>query len=307
MGKRVVVEAPASSANLGCGFDVFALGLAEPWDSLSLQKTESKITVSVRGSKMIAAEPKRNVVGAVASAMMAEHGLREGVAMTLTKGVPVGAGLGSSAASSIAAAAGINRLFELGLPNREIVRCAGIGEKVASGTAHHDNVAASLAGGFVVVQKDYDFVKMEPPESMALCLVTPRLKLPTEKTKFARSLVPREVPIHRAVSVARAASMMVHGFAAGSLEEIGEAMNESLVDDRRSVMIPCFGLVKREAVTHGAAGVCISGAGPTLHPVTEKGRSQRVMKEMVMAFKGGGIESRGFVTEVGGGCRILKR
>jgi homoserine kinase len=307
MVRHVVVEAPASSANLGCGFDLFALALARPEDRLKLEATEAHVTLAVRGSEQLAEKPEKNVVRAVASAMIAEYGVRSGVAMTLTKGVPVGAGLGSSAASSVAAAVGIDRLFALDLSNRELIRWAGLGEKVASGTAHYDNVAASLAGGFVAIQKDHDFVRMEPPKQMALCLATPAVKLPKEKTKYARSLLPKEVPMERAVAVTRAVSMMVHGFAVGSLKEIGDAMAESFIDDRRAVMIPGFDGVKRAAISRGAAGVCISGAGPSLLAVCEKRSSEKVLGAMVRAFGSQGVKSSGFVTRPGRGCAVIEK
>ncbi|MDG6898108.1 MAG: homoserine kinase [Nitrososphaerota archaeon] len=298
------MEAPASSANLGCGFDTFALALEGPKDRLALEKEESQISLKVRGPRELAEDPAGNVAVAVASVMMGEYRLRGGVAMSLTKGVPVGLGLGSSAATSVATAAGIDRLFGLRLSETELITFAGVGEKAASGTAHYDNVAASFAGGFVVVRWDHSFVRMEPPKSMALCLVTPRVKLPREKTKFARSLLPKQVRLERAVAVTRATSMMVHGFATGSLDEIGDAMEVSLVDDRRAVMVPGFERVRLAALSSGAFGTCISGAGPTLLAVAEWRLREKVIRGMVKAFRSEGIESSGFATGAGGGCRI---
>jgi len=306
MARRVVVEAPASSANLGCGFDVFALALGRPMDKLTLAKSESGLRLSVGGDRLLSEKPETNVVIPVARAMLTEYSRREGVTMSLTKGVPVGKGLGSSGASSVAAAVGIDRLFGLNLSDKEIVGFAGIGEKAASGAAHYDNVAASLAGGFVIVRENHDFVRMEPPKSMAACLVTPELKLPKDKTKFARSILPRRVPIEWATAVAGAAGMMAHGFAVGSLDEIGEAMTESLVDRERSSIIPGFEHVRRAAASHDAAGVSISGAGPTLLALCESRASRAVLRSMIRAFASEGVKSEGFVTRVGSGCRVLE-
>lgn len=306
-GRRVVVEAPASSANLGCGFDIFALALAAPSDRLTLERTESGISLQVKGTGELQKHPEANVVAAVASVMMGEHRLKGGVSMKLVKGVPVGLGLGSSAASSVAVAVGMNRLFRMGLSEKELVSYAGVGEKAASGTAHYDNVAASFAGGFVVVRWDQSFVRMEPPKSMALCLVTPSVRLPKEKTKYARSLLPKEVNLERAVAVARAASMMVHGFATGNLAEIGDAMAVSIVDDKRASMVPGFERVRRAALAEGAVGACISGAGPTMLAVCERRVSGDVLRAMVKGFKARGVRSSGFVTRAGEGCKIIER
>lgn len=305
-GSRVVVEAPASSANLGCGFDIFAVALRTPKDRLTLRRAKSGVSVAVEGVELFTERPKENVAGAVASAIMTDHGVRGGISLVLRKGVPVGAGLGSSAASSVAAAVGTNALFKLGISEKELIRYASIGERVASGAAHYDNVTASLVGGFVVVGRDYDHVKMEPPASMGLCFVTPKVKLPSEKTRFARSLLPKEVPLERMVEISRAASLMVHGFAIGSVDEIGAAMTISLVDERRAEMVPGLEEVRRAAASQGAAGLCMSGAGPSVLAVSARRSSGRVLRAMVRAFRLAGVESSGFVTGVGQGCRVLE-
>jgi homoserine kinase len=303
--KRVVAEAPASSANLGPGFDVFAVALKEPKDSLALERTRSEVSLAVRGADSLPESPEQNVVGAVAGAMMAEHGVKEGISMTLRKGVPVGAGLGSSAASSVAAAVGVSALFGLKLSSAEIVRYAGMGERFASGTAHYDNVTASYAGGFVIVNGHSGYIKVDAPRDLALVLVTPKLKLPKQKTKYARSLLPRSIPLKRMVEVERASSMMVHGFATGNIEEIGEAMAVSPVDEARSRMIPEFSHTREAALVSGAAGVCISGAGPTLLAAAEKRKAQEVARAMVRAFRSRGVLSTAFVTRAGGGCTVV--
>ncbi|MDG6898703.1 MAG: homoserine kinase [Nitrososphaerota archaeon] len=306
MARRVVVEAPASSANLGPGFDVFALALAEPMDRLVVEKAEKGISLAVDNAPELLRMPMRNVVGAVARRIMTDHRVRGGVSMSLTKGVPVGAGLGSSAASSVAAAVGVDALFRLGLPSSEIIRYAGIGEKLASGTAHYDNVTASYAGGFVIVNGSSGYVRIEAPRSLALCLVTPRLKLPEQKTKYARSILPRDIPLRTAVEVERAASMMTHGFMTGDVEEIGRAMLVSPVDEARSKMIPGFKAAREAALAGGAAGVCISGAGPTVLAASSKRKSKEVLRAMERAFLSRGIQSDGFVTKAGRGCRVVE-
>jgi homoserine kinase len=306
MNKRVTVEAPASSANLGAGFDVFALALKRPRDRLTLVRKARGIKISVKGASL-PESPERNVVGAVANAIMEEQEVGGGVSLLLRKGVPVGVGLGSSAASSVAAAVGIDSLFDLRLSQRELTKYAGVGEKLASGAFHYDNVAASLVGGFVIVTGGQTITSMEAPGSLSLCLVTPRVELPEEKTKYARTLLPKEVPLESMVAAVKAASMMVHGFASGSIEEVGAAMAGSLVDERRAVMVPGFESVRKAAVEHGAAGVCISGAGPTVLAAARREKASGVLVAMVEAFSKQGIESSGFITGVGGGCRIVER
>jgi homoserine kinase len=306
MTNKVTVESPASSANLGAGFDVFALALTRPTDRLTLEKRGTKIGLSVQGGGVPSAADD-NVVSAVARAIIRGEGLQEGVFLTLRKGVPVGAGLGSSAASSAAAAVGMNSLFGLRLPPTKLVQYAGIGEKLASGTAHYDNVTASIAGGFVIVTKDQNFTRIDPPASLALCFVVPQIRLPKHKTRFARSLLPDLLPIQEAVEATGSASLMVHGMTTGSVEEIGRAMMGGFVDKRRSVMIAGYDQVREAATAKGAAGICISGAGPAMLAVTTVGRAKVVLKSMVDAFKEAGVRSSGFVTRPGRGSGIIAK
>jgi homoserine kinase len=304
MRSTVIVEAPASSANLGAGFDVFALALGRPKDRLTLFRTQNGIRLSVYGAKL-PTTPQRNVVGAVTRAIMAGEKVRGGVLLKLRKGVPVGAGLGSSAASAAAAVVGMNALFDLGLPNKNQIEYAGVGERIASGAAHHDNVTASLFGGFVLVSKDKSFIRIDPPHGLVLCLAIPRLRLPLQKTRFARSLLPKRLSIEEAVAAVNAASMMVHGLAHNSVEEFGAAMDGGFVDHYRSVMIPGFERVKKAAMEQGAAGVCISGAGPAMLAAAKRGKAKLILAAMTETFERAGVGSDGFITKVGGGCEVI--
>jgi len=303
--RKVMVVSPASSANLGAGYDVFALALRKPFDTLALQRIKSGVRLLVRGARLDTA-PRKNVVSGVVRAMMRGEEVREGVSLELRKGVPVGAGLGSSAASSAAAAVGMNALFDLGLGKRRLIQYAGVGEKISSGTAHYDNVAAAIVGGFVIVAGSEGFVGMKAPPRLALSLVTPEVSLPSRKTEFARSLVPDRLPIDEVVGAVTSASMMVRGFSTGNLEDIGKAMQGGFVDPRRAVMIPGFEEVRESAVSAGAFGACISGAGPTVLAATTRDRANEVLKAMLRAFREAGVRSRGFVTGVGEGCRVIE-
>ena len=306
MKKGVTVVSPASSANLGAGYDVFALALRKPFDTLTLRRTRRGVKLSAEGARLDTS-PRKNVVSGVARAVMRGEGVREGVSLELRKGVPVGAGLGSSAASSAAAAVGMNALFDLGLDKRKLIEYAGIGEKISSGTAHYDNVAAAIAGGFVIVAGKEGFARMEAPPRLALCLATPEVRLPARKTEFARSLLPNRLSLDEVVGAVTSASMMVRGFSTGNLEEIGRAMQGGFVDPRRAVMIPGFEKVRESALKAGALGACVSGAGPTVIAATTRGRASGVLDAMLQGFQEAGVQSHCFVTAVGEGCRVTEQ
>jgi homoserine kinase len=274
-------------------------------DTLTLRTKEKGIVLSVKGPPLPTAIEK-NAAGAVIRAMIDGEGLQGGVSASLRKGVPVGVGLGSSAASSAAAASGMDRLFRLGLPNERLVRYAGEGEKAASGTAHYDNVCASLLGGLGVVTGRGSFLSLEAPPSLSLILATPRVDLPERKTEFARSLLPKEVPLKEMVTAVGSASLMIHGVLTRDIREVGQAMTNGYVDGRRSAMIPGFERARRAAMGSGAAGVCVSGAGPTLLAACRKRESGKVARAMVKAFKDEGVKSEALVTRAGKGCRVVE-
>ena len=159
MVTSVKVRAPSSTANLGPGFDVFGLALDAFHDEIILGKTNKSITTNrpwhgVRILTMddVPTDPQQNTAGLVIKSMKQKFKIKSGIEIRIKKGVPAGFGMGSSAASAAAAALACNKLFNLKLDDKTLVKCAGIGEKASAGTIHYDNVAASLLGGFVVIK-----------------------------------------------------------------------------------------------------------------------------------------------------------
>jgi len=312
-GRRVVAVAPASSANLGPGFDVFAVALERPMDRLTLSAEKSSKTealLKVRGVSGVSVRAEENAASYVALSMARDRGIHTLLRIELKKGIPVGVGLGSSAASSVAAALAVGELFELELSQTELLRYAALGERLSSGTAHYDNVAASLVGGFSVTINDGDrphVIRYSPPRALKLCLATPVVALPKRKTEFARSLLPSVTKLSAAVHNLSMASAIVSGFARGDVQLIGYGMRDEIVEPARAGMIPGFHEVRRAAIQSGASGVCISGAGPTLLAVADSQKTSppTILKAMLSAFGNAGVEATGFITKVGGGARVV--
>ncbi len=304
------VRAPASSANLGPGYDVFAIALKEPEDRLELRTGDSsslKVEISMRGARTVPLGAERNAAGAVALKMALDLGVRSHISMVLTKRVPIGVGLGSSAASSAAAAFAMNECFRLGLGAPELVRYAARGEFVSSGEEHYDNVAASLLGGFTTVRTKpvLEVVRFSPPASLRVCLVTPKVELPERKTEYARSIIPEHVKLEKLVRNTAAAASIVAGFAKKDIGLIGRGMEDEVVEPARAGMIPGYSRVKKMALQAGAAGVCISGAGPTVLALVDdsKVRPAEVLKEMMRSFRLEGVQAVGYSSSVGRGAR----
>jgi len=314
---QIRVEAPASSANLGPGFDVFALALDSPKDSVRLRTGAlSGRTPSVRMGKLTGLEVPRSEVenGAcvVCLEMAKQFGVNREIIVELEKRVPIGVGMGSSGSSAAAAAVAMNELLGLGLSSDELIFFAGKGEAVTSGSPHYDNVSASILGGFVVVRggagERPTAVRFEPPAGLAVCVATPAVDLPSRKTEYARSLLPKSVPFGTLVANIANASLMVSGFAKKDIKLIGKGMTDRAVELARKSMVPGYDRVKSRAMGAGAEGVCISGAGPSMLAVVDRreSRPNEVLEAMLAAFGRENVKSSGYVTRIGRGARVVK-
>ena len=272
-------------------------------------------TASVKMGKVTGLEvPKteaENGACIVCIEMAKNLGVKGEIVVELEKRVPIGMGMGSSGASAAAAAVAMNELLGLRLSHDELIFYAGKAEGATSGSPHYDNVAASILGGFVVVRgalgERPSAVRFDPPAGMAVCVATPVVSLPRRKTEYARSLLPGSVPLETLVENVGNASLMVSGFAKKDIKLIGKGMTDKAVEQARKRMIPGYDLVRSRALAAGAEGVCISGAGPSMLAVVDKGRSRPkdVLEAMQAAFRQEGAKSTGYVTRVGKGARIV--
>jgi homoserine kinase len=212
--------------------------------------------------------------------------IKSGIEIKIKKGVPAGFGMGSSAASAAAAALACNKLFNLKLDNKTLVKCAGIGEKASAGTIHYDNVAASLLGGFVVVKtKPFEVIRLEPPKDLVLCVAIPKLKVPKKKTKVSRAVIPKTVKLSDLTANLSNAANIVSGFLLKDSDLIGRSVQDVIVEPARKHLIPGFSKVKNNALNAGALGVTISGAGPSVIAFCKKSQNlKKIGKSMEKGF-----------------------
>ena len=210
-----------------------------------------------------------------------------GVEITIKKNVPAGFGMGSSAASAAACAIGINKLYNLKLTKNELVSYAGVGEKASAGSIHYDNVAASVIGGFVIVNSNtLNVIPIEAPKDLVLCLAIPEMKVPRKKTKVSRSVIPKSVKFSDSLKNLANATNIVAGFLNKDSRMIGESVIDVIVEPARKHMIPGFDNVKKNALRAGAFGVTISGAGPSVIAfVSKKQNVKKIGDAMRRGFK----------------------
>lgn len=290
------VRVPATSANLGAGFDVFGIALETPFDIIEVEKSDkTEIVVTGRDSQYVPTDPKKNTAGIVASI------LKKPVKLTIHRGIPLSSGLGSSAAPAAGVAFALNEIYDLGLSKEELVRIAAQGEKGASGAAHADNVAPAIYGGFVIVQKDRIISLV--PENIGIVAVHPAIIV---STRTARAILPKKLLLEDISFNTGKAAAMVVGMMRSDIRLIGDSMENRVIENVRSKLIKGYAHVKKNAIEAGAAGVTISGSGPTMIAVCLMNERDRIAKAMTQAFSENSIRSEAFITTIGRGVEIIE-
>tara|TARA_B100000029_G_scaffold153985_1_gene149289 strand:+ start:754 stop:1674 length:921 start_codon:yes stop_codon:yes gene_type:complete len=306
MVKSVTVRAPCSTANLGPGFDVFGLALDAFYDEVTVTKKGKGIVIKTQDE--IPIKPSQNTAGLVAQAIKKSKKIKGGLEIKIKKNVPAGFGMGSSAASAAACALAINKLYNLKLTKNELVAYAGVGEKASAGSIHYDNVAASVLGGFVIVDSNpLNVVRIEAPKDLVLCIAIPEIKVPKKKTKVSRSVIPKMVKLSDSILNLANAANIVTGFLNNDSELIGQSVKDVIVEPARKHMIPGFDYVKNNAKRAGALGVTISGAGPSLIAfATKKQNATKIGNAMKRGFKMAKKNSRIVICKPSKGPKIIK-
>lgn len=309
---HVEATAPATSANLGAGFDVFGVALDALFDKVSVDvvKADKKIQlfVSGKGSEFIPTKPEENTAGVVAEALLKASGKSYGLIIKIEKGIRAGSGLGSSAASAAASALAINEALGLGLTNKELIKFAALGEIAAAGVPHADNVSASIMGFFtaIVSHEPFEVVCFPMPDNTKFVIVTPELIVETRK---ARSVLPKKIKLSDAVhNVARAAAF-VAGVLTNDLNLMGMGMNDLIAEPYRASLIPGFFDVKKRALEAGAVGVAISGSGPSVLALVDSSKNveNKVAEAMREGFGVNGVHCEIVIAKPGPGARIVRR
>ncbi|CAM1355775.1 MULTISPECIES: homoserine kinase [Tenacibaculum] len=263
--KYIKIFAPATVANVSCGFDSMGFAVDTMGDEMTFTKTSTKgvkIT-QITGAKGLSLDPTKNAAGVVALAMLTKHNIDFGIEITMHKGFSPGSGLGSSAASSAGAAFGINELLNKPFTNLELTKFSMLGEKAACGTPIADNVAAAVYGGFVLIRsyEPLDIIKLPVPDELQLVAIHPQIEV---KTKDAREVLPEKVPLKSAVTQWANVGGLVSGLYTNNYQLISNSLTDVIVEPARKHLIPHFDLVKSEAIKAGALGAGISGSGPTI-------------------------------------------
>jgi homoserine kinase len=290
---------------------VFGLALDALEDKVKVSRTYpggGRITIK-NSDQAIPSMPESNSAGLVVKKMMQDFEISDSTEIEITKGVPSGYGVGSSAASATAAAMAFNALYDLKIDRNRLIEYAAEGEVASAGTKHYDNVSASLLGGFVICRIASDrlqFTRLEPPKDLVLVVAVPCLEVPKKKTEMARSVLPKVVPLKDVVHNISGAATIVAGFALKDVETITRGIDDAIIESARKHLIPGYDSVKQNAISAGALAVTISGAGPSMIAFLKTNKNAKmVAAAMAKGFKETGVESRTFVCRASKGARLL--
>lgn len=304
MENRSIVRAfaPASVSNVACGFDVMGFAVENLGDQVVAQSSPvpgvSLSKVEGDGGRL-PRDARRNTAGVAARALLEAAGSQEGVILTLNKGMPLSSGLGSSAASAVAAAFAVDRLLNLGAPPSELLRCAMLGEAVACGSAHPDNAAPSLYGGLVLIRPadPPEVIRLPVPDGLSCAVIRPHIEV---ETRASRGVLGSSVPLEAAVAQWGNLGALIAGLFRDDLELISRALVDSIAEPKRAGLIPGFERVKGAAIESGALGCSLSGSGPSIFALcATRALAESAADAMEKVFAEHGLASDRLVTAVG--------
>lgn len=304
--ESVKIKAPATVANLVCGFDVLGMCLEEPYDELELTLLRERIVViRVEGEFNLPTQPELNTAGVPLLEIINNFGEEIGFELTIHKRIKPGSGLGSSAASAAGAVVAANYLLGQHYSPNQLIQFAMSGEKLVSGIKHADNVAPCIMGGITIIRSIFplDIVSITAPP-LAVAVVHPQIEV---KTSDARQILKSEVQFKDAIKQWGNVAGLVAGFLKGDYDLIGRSLEDFLIEPSRSVLIPGYRDVKKKCMAAGALGGGISGSGPSLFMLCRDEVTARdvegVMKDV---YTGIGLQHYTYATKLNyEGCSTI--
>jgi homoserine kinase len=300
--------APASVGNVAVGFDILGFSVDALGDRVTATRRDGAgVTISRIGGVAgdLPLEPRANTAGRAVEALLEAARPAFGVDLDIEKGVPLGSGLGGSAASAVAGVVAANALLDQPFDRLALLKFAMQGEKVASGSLHVDNIAPSLFGGLVLtVGIDQPRVKKIPvPNGVRAILVHPHLYL---ATKEARAILRRDVDLSDFVWQTANLAGFISGCYTGDIDMIRASFEDVVIEPQRMALIPGFSGVRAGAMREGALGCSISGAGPSIFAWAFESDAARVLEAMRAALAAASVEADSFVVDIESpGARLL--
>ena len=282
--KTIKVFAPATVANLSCGFDVLGCCLESIGDEMVLtENSENKLRISKIEGQELPFEIDLNVAGVAMKALLKEYGSDQGFDLEIYKNIKPGSGIGSSAASAAGAVFALNKLLGEPFSRKELVNFAMQGEMLASGHAHADNVAPALVGGFTLIRsyEPLEVISLPVPEKLKAVVLHPKIEV---KTKDSRGLIKDNVSLDKAVKNWGNVGALVNALHTDDYKLLGRSLHDEIVEPIRSILIPYFKEMKETALNNGALGFGISGSGPSVYALCEGDEVAEQVRQSLTGF-----------------------
>ena len=304
MSELFTAFAPASIGNVAVGFDMLGLALAGVGDRVSARRTDgSAITVAeVRGldgelHPYLSTKAGENTASIAAQAMWEACGETGGVELKVFKGVPLQSGMGSSAASAVAAVVAVNALLSEPLPVAELLPFALQGEEYASGGLHADNVAPSLLGGLILCPSVLlpETIRLPTPVGVSAVLLHPNLQV---NTAHARRSLARGYSMQQWISQQGYLAGFIAACASSDIDMISKTLKDVVIEPQRSAAVSCFDAVTEVARRSGALGCSLSGSGPSIFALCEDKYASNLAISMEQECRAQGIECQSWVSSM---------
>lgn len=294
----IKIHSPGTVANLVCGFDILGLALKEPYDIMEFRLTdEPGVRIQNRDSFQLPTDPEKNVAGVVLLAALEKAQTNKGIELVIEKRIKPGSGIGSSAASAAGAAVGANHLLGNIFSEEDVIQLAMLGEKLASGVKHADNIAPCILGGVSLIRSIHplDVVSIPSPD-LFVTVVHPQIEV---RTSDARQILRQQVLLKDAIKQWGNIAGLVTGFLKNDLALIGRSLEDVIIEPVRSILIPGFDEVKQKCKDVGALGGGISGSGPSIFMLsTQQSTAQQIEVEMATVYSRMGIDFNTYVTTI---------
>ncbi len=303
----IKIKAPATVANMVCGFDILGFAVNNPYDEMEMRwmtraNNEPSIVIINIDDYQLPTDPEKNVAGAALLALLEEYEEKAGATkikfeVKINKLIKPGSGVGSSAASSAGAVVGANYLLGTIFSKDDLVRFAMNGEKVASGVKHADNIAPCIFGGVTLVRSIFPLeVVALPSPQLHVTIVHPQIEV---RTSDARSILKQQVLLKDAIKQWGNIAGLVAGLMKSDYDLIGRSLEDVIIEPVRSILIPGFDDLKKACKQAGALGGGISGSGPSIFMLSKtKEIALAVEKEMNQLYDGIGLPHHTYVTTI---------
>lgn len=307
--KKIRVFAPATVANLACGFDVMGLAIHEPGDEVTITLNDTGVLriLKISGDQgKLTLDPKKNTVTVSILNMLKHLGETVGADISLRKKMPLGSGLGSSAASSVAGVFAMNELLGRPFSKKDLVPFAMEGERIACGSAHADNVAPCMLGGIILI-RSYDpleLISLPVPKDLYLVVIHPQVEL---MTRDARAVLPKKIDLKTGIKQWANTAALVSGLYSSDYALIGRSVVDYIAEPARAGLLPHFSELKELLSSSGALACSISGSGPSVFAMCEKEKNALAIKSIMKKFYSGkNIGSETYVSKVNTyGVRVI--